>query len=175
MSLDKFIKYTKKCKSFDVNMYIDYLRFIKDLELDIKNKKYLFPKDLKEEHDKYEKQVSLHKSQILRRKIKERYVNLKDNTFKTKKYIIFPAKSVKELEDESKQQNNCVRTYAERYANGECDIYFMRENNNIKSSLVTVEVKKNKVVQSKTKYNKGTTKLQNNFLEKWENEVLKVA
>lgn len=175
MSLNKFIDYAKRYRMFDVDMYIDYLRFIKDLQLDIKNKKYLFPKNLKAEHDKYEKQVKLRKSQILRRKIKERYDTLKDNTYKNKKYIVFPAKSVKELEDESKQQDNCVRTYAERYANGNCDIYFMRENNNIKKSLVTVEVRKNKVVQSRTKYNEKTTKTQNKFLEKWENEVLKVA
>lgn len=175
MSLDKFINYTKKYKTFDIKLYIDYLGFIKDLQLDIKNKKYLFPKNLKEEHDKCEKQIKLHKSQILRRKIKERYDNLKDNTFKNKKYIVFPAKSVNELEDESKQQSNCVRTYAEEYANGECDIYFMRENKDIKKSLVTVEVNENEIVQSRAKYNKGTTKEQDRFLRKWENDVLKVA
>jgi len=175
MSLDKFITYTRKYQRFDIGMYIDYLGFIRDLELDIKNKKYLFPKNLKQEHDKYQQQIELHKSQILRRKIKKRYNNLKDNTYKTKRYIIFPAKSVKELEDESKQQHNCVRTYAEKYSNGYCDIYFMRENDNIKKSLVTVEVKDDKIVQSRTKYNNDITNNQKKFLDKWENDVLKVA
>ena len=41
-------------------------------------------------------------------------------------FIILPAKSVEALENESKQQSNCVRTYSEDYANGSCDIYFMR-------------------------------------------------
>lgn len=175
MSLDKFITYARKYQNFDMSMYIDYLGFIKDLELDIQNKKYLFPNNLKQEHDKYEKQIEIHKSQILRRKIKKRYNNLKDNIYETKKYIIFPAKSVKELEDESKQQHNCVRTYAEKYSNGYCDIYFMRENDNIKKSLVTVEVKDNKIVQSRTKYNNDITNNQKKFLDKWENNILKVA
>ena len=74
--------------------------------------------------------------------------------------------------DESKQQNNCVRTYAERIANKECDIYFMRLTSNVNQSLVTVEVQKNKIVQKKTKNNNKTTLEQNKFLDLWEKKIL---
>ena len=74
-----------------------------------------------------------------------------------------------------KQQNNCVRTYAERYAEGECDIYFLRNAKNIKSSLVTVEVKNNKVVQSRIKNNDDPNETQLAFLNEWEQKVLKGA
>ena len=80
------------------------------------------------------------------------------------------------LQDESKQQKNCVRTYAEDYANGESDIYFMRKVDNPEKSLVTVEVERNRVVQSRIKHNKKPNKMQIKFLNKWEKEVLgKVA
>lgn len=97
---------------------------------------------------------------------------MKCNEFKDNKYIIFPAKDFESLVDESSQQNNCVRTYAERIADGECDIYFMRLVKNIEHSLVTVEVKENKVVQKRTKNNQVTSEEQNKFLKKWEKKIL---
>ena len=87
-----------------------------------------------------------------------------------------PAPTLKSLQDESKQQSNCVRTYAEKYADGKCDIYFMRDIKKPKNSLVTVEVKNNKIIQSRIKYNYNPNEKQLKFLDKWENTVLnKVA
>ena len=88
-------------------------------------------------------------------------------------FIIMPAGSLKALQNESEQQSNCVKTYAERYAHGKCDIYFMREVDKPKKSLVTVEVKNNEVVQSRIKYNNNPSEKQLEFLRKWENKVLK--
>jgi len=175
MSMDKFIEFAKSKKEFDMHLYIDYLGFLEDLQIDLKNKKYLFPEDIRGEHDKFEKQIEIKKDGIVKRKIGERYKELQKNIFSNNKYFIVPAKSVKELEDESKQQNNCVRTYAERYSKGNCDIYFMREKENPKKSLVTIEVKNNKVVQSRIKNNRDINKNQKNFLDKWENKVLNAA
>lgn len=175
MCLDKFVDFVKKEKKFDINMYYDYLGFLEELELDIKNKIYLFPVNVKEEHDKYEKQVKIKRDEITKKNIEKRYIELEKNKFSDNKYFIVPAKSLNELEDESKQQVNCVRTYAERYSKGNCDIYFMREKKTPEKSLVTVEVKNNKVVQSKIKYNKDVNRSQKNFLGKWENQILNAA
>ena len=62
--------------------------------------------------------------------------------------------------------NNCVKTYAERFALGKCDLYFMRELNKQDKSLVTIEVKNNVVVQSRTKHNNLPTKEQQKFILK---------
>ena len=175
MTLDKFIEFVKTKNEFDIRIYLDYIGFLEDLQLNVKDKKYLFPEDIKQEQDKYQKQVEVRKDQIIRRKIKERYKTLQKNTFSSNKYFIIPAKSINELEDESKQQDNCVRTYAKDYSNGKCDIYFMREKDKPNKSLVTVEVKQNKVVQSRTKYNGNINKTQERFLKKWEDKVLKAA
>ena len=51
----------------------------------------------------------------------------------------------------------------------------MREKENPKKSLVTIEVKNNKVVQSRIKNNRDINKNQKNFLDKWENKVLNAA
>ena len=104
--------------------------------------------------------------------IKNRYSELLKNKFSNNKFIIFPANSLESLQNESAQQNNCVRTYAEKYANRKCDIYFMRNISNPDKSLVTVEVINNKVVQSRIKNNLSPNKCQLDFLDNWEHNTL---
>lgn len=157
----------------DYNLYLDYLRFAQKLGIDLKNKKYAFPENLKAKHDEYEKQIELLEEEKNNNLIMERAKQLMKNTFKYKKFVIFPAKCCNDLIDESSQQNNCVRTYIEKYARGECDIYFMRLNRNKKKSLVTIEVRKNEVVQKRIKNNEKTTEEQDEAIEQWEEIMLK--
>ena len=174
ISLNRFIKYSKMCrKKVDTNLYTDYLRFAKLLGYDLKNNKYAFPKDLRKEHDKLYKQYKIQSTKIICNSIKKRGKELSSNKYQNKNFIIFPALSMESLKDESKQQNNCVRTYADKYATGVCDIYFMRDVNQPKKSLVTIEVKNNRVVQSRIKNNADPNKKQLAFINKWEQKVLK--
>lgn len=152
--------------------YIDYLGFAKKLKYDLSNNKYLYPTNIRIEHDRLLKIIDFKKNRAINKKVKVRYRDLKKNTYKNKQYIIFPAKSVDEMIDESSQQSNCVRDYAERYAEGKCDIYFMRSASTQDKSLVTVEVRDNKVFQKRIYHNDPTTEKQNKFLENWEHKIL---
>ena len=173
IKINKFIKYAKMHrKSVDLRMFRDYLRFASIIGLDIKNKKYMFPKNLQKEHDKLEKEVETRNRELLNISISKRSEILEKNTFKNKKYIIFPAKSVEALEEESKAQNNCVRTYSEDYAIGHCDIFFMRDITNQDKSLVTIEVKDKKVVQKRAKNNNLPLLEHSKFINKWESKIL---
>ena len=113
-------------KKVDTYLYSDYLRLAKLLGYDLKNNKYAFPENLNEEHDKLSKQYKLQCDKLIKKSIIKRGKELSSNKYQNKKFIIFPALSIESLKDESKQQNNCVRTYAEKYATGTCDIYFMQ-------------------------------------------------
>ncbi len=153
--------------------YLDYLEICKSLEYNMKDKRILYPhKDIVEEHDRVNDLFIVYQNKKINKSIKNRYLQIKNNIYKNKKYIIFPVKSQSQLINESSQQNNCVKTYAERIANGVCDIYFMRLLSEPKKSLVTVEVRNNKVVQQRTKFNEATTKEQQKFLELWERKIL---
>ena len=174
INLNRFIKYAKMHHgNVKIYLYKDYLRFAKLLGLDLKNDKYAFPTNLKEAHDKLEKEYEINNKKIVNQAIQKRSKELSKNIFKDNKFIILPARNLKALQDESKQQNNCVRTYAEKYAQGECDIYFMRDIKQQKKSLVTVEVKNNRIVQSRIKNNNSPKEKQIQFLQKWEQNVLK--
>ena len=174
ISLNRFIKYSKMHhKNVKIYLYKDYLRFAKYLGYDLKNNKYAFPKNLKEEHDKLAAQYDINENEIIQNAIIKRGKELIKNQYKNKNFIILPAPSLEALINEGKQQNNCVRTYAEKYAENDCDIYFMRDVNKPKKSLVTIEVSNNRVVQSRIKNNNDPNKKQLDFINKWEQEVLK--
>lgn len=176
-NLGEILKY---CKPYDLYnyklkdtwLYLDYLGFCKELKYNIRDKSVLYPKNLRVKHDELQELIKNNKNKQTTKKIKFRYNKLKKNIYENKKFIIYPTKSVEEMINESAQQNNCVKTYAERIAKGQCDIYFMRLANNREKSLVTVEVRENKVVQQRTKNNMDTTAEQKRFLKKWEKEIL---
>ena len=176
ISLYKFINYSKmKKRKLRTYIYKDYLRFASFLGYDLKNPKYLYPVNLEEQHDILEEQYEIANKELIDKKINERGKVLSINLYKNKEYFVIPAPSYKALLDESKQQQHCVRTYAEKYADGECDIYFMRNNNSPEKSLVTIEVRENKIVQSRAKHNNSPSEKEKKFLQKWENKVLRKA
>lgn len=175
--LIRFINFQKAFKLTDLNEnnsieYNDYLIMIKNMKFDMKNSKYLYPKNIKMAHDRILKQYKIVKSSIVTDAVKNRGKELSIYKFEYGKFIIFPADSVESLEDESCQQGNCVRDYAERITDGICDIYFMRLKTDKSKSLVTVEVKNNQVVQKRIKGNDPTTKDQDKFLDLWERKIL---
>lgn len=84
--------------------------------------------------------------------------------------FIYP-KHTQEIKDEAVQQGNCVASYISDVINGNCDILFMRKSNTPDKSLVTIEVKNNKVVQAKGKYNREVTPSESLIIEQY-NEYL---
>ena len=152
--------------------YKDYLTFAIQLGYDMKDKTILYPSNLRQAHDKLENLVEICRNEANSRLLKERYEQLKHNIYKTKKFIIYPASSSDELINESFQQCNCTKSYIEKAALSECDLYFMRLVSNPTKSLVTVEVRNNQVVQAKIKHNQEPTKEQWRFLNSWSKNIL---
>ena len=93
-------------------------------------------------------------------------------TYKNNNFLIYPAPSVDSLIDESKQMNNCIKSYCEDYGLGYKDLYFMRRLDNPDKSLVSVEVRNNKIVQARIYDNYQPSKEQWNFLNRWQAKVL---
>lgn len=80
--------------------------------------------------------------------------------------FIYP-KCVQEIKDESVQMSNCVSSYVKRVIDGHCDILFLRYKDNPDKSLVTIEVRDNKIVQALQRYNHPLTKEQSEVVDKW--------
>ena len=139
----------------------------------MKDKKILYPQKLTEEHNKLMNLIKVIEDEANDRLIQERLKSLNQNTYQDNKYIVFPAYSVACLINESQQMNHCVKTYAKRYALGETDIYMLREITKQDKSLVTVEIKNNRILQARTKNNGDPNEEQLNFLNSWHIFLLK--
>ena len=170
IDIKHLLKY--KRNKLDGHLYLDYIRFASELGMNLKDKNVLFPDNLKSEHNKLSKRYKIISDLKTKKKVVERYKELLKNKYQNEKYIVFPAQSVEALKDESKQQNHCVQSYAERYGNAICDIYFMRLVGNPKKSLVTIQVNDNKIVQKRKFDNEKTEKEENVFLEEWQTKIL---
>lgn len=92
--------------------------------------------------------------------------------------FIYP-KCTQDIKDESSNQHNCVSSYVKRVIDGECHILFLRKKDSPDKSLVTIEVRNDKIVQALQKFNNPLTKEQQEVVDKWNewygNKVKKIC
>lgn len=72
-----------------------------------------------------------------------------------------------DIKDEAVSQNNCVASYIDKVIDGNCHIMFLRKKSKLKDSLVTIEIRNNKIVQAKRKYNADVTEEDQVAIDKW--------
>ena len=82
-------------------------------------------------------------------------------------YVFIYPKCIQDIKDESVQMSNCVSSYVQKVIDGNCDILFLRRKDSPDKSLVTIEVRNNKIVQALQKYNHPLTKEQQEVVDKW--------
>lgn len=95
-----------------------------------------------------------------------RQVNL-DMEFSYNEYRIIYPKMVQDIKDEASQQHHCVATYIDSVIDGETNIVFLRKKEDIDKSLVTMEVKNNKVVQARGKFNRDLTQKEQEVVDRY--------
>ena len=144
-----------------VNLY-DYVRMMSY----ISNKYDKYPRNLLTSHKIAIRNYNRMKKQYEENKFKE----MIDESFewKCKDYLIMVPKCTQDIKDEAVQQNNCVASYIDDVINGLCKIVFLRKADKPEKSLVTVEIRNNKVVQSRRAYNMPISSEEFGVLKKYE-------
>lgn len=183
-NLVKIVKYCKE-NNYSLNYYLDYLNMMNRYEVTTFGK---YPKDLFAAHDRMVEisrerwELDKMKRNRERAEMFEKNINSEEykkllNT-KNDNYIIIKPETIEDLNNESNQMHNCVRTYWEKIANGNCYIFFVRNAKNINESLATIEVLKKEnlltLIQAKGPYNKPADISVQKFIIKWtqKNEIL---
>ena len=149
----KMVDYLKSANYQFKQDYNDYLSFCEKLDYNLNDYSILCPKKMKEEHDKAMKLISIKKDEQTKEKFFNAYKDLLEYTYSKNNYLIVPCESVSELEEESKQLNHCVKTYAQKYADRKTNIMFIRNINEIDKPLYTLEFKDKTVIQCRAKNN----------------------
>ena len=146
----------------------------KEVHLDLKEKNVLYHQNLLEAHNNLYEQIEVLDDPEINEKIKNLANLLAINKYEDETYVIYPATSIADLVDESRQQKNCVRTYYKKIANYECQIYFMRYKTDITKSFVTIEVQNSAIVQARIKYNESPPDEVITILREWENNLIPI-
>ena len=167
VSIKKLMQYKKGLNN--LNIYKDYLDMAKELGYNYKSKKDLFPRNLIARHNKLQTKIKVSKDMVTKFKAYIRYLELSKYTYSDDKYIIFPAPSIDSMQDEGKQQGNCVGyAYIDSYINGRTEIFFIRNLKDASKSFITLEFKNGHIVQKELAHHKTNfTDEQNNFMDKW--------
>lgn len=133
----------------------DYLDMAEAMGMDLKNKRVLFPKDLKAEHDKLIARKKAKENKELSKAIKEASKKLERYDFSLGAMLIRPARSWNELFLEGQYNNHCVETYSRRMAEGRTAIFFVRKADDPDVPFYTLELRNKEVIQCRTKNNKS--------------------
>ena len=97
----------------------------------------------------------------------------KDYECTYKDYVFIYPDCVQDIRDEAVSQNNCVASYIDRVIDRNCHILFLRKKSSPKDSLVTIEMRDNKIVQAKRRFNYPVTKEDQEAIDYWNNKFSK--
>jgi hypothetical protein len=170
--LDKVMRYLDKQQN-TMDMYLDYLVECEMLEMNMREKSTLYPKNLKHEHEANKEKIRYHKNELLERlyekrlpKLRRRYEMEGDGLC-----VVMPEK-LEDLIAEGNEMHNCVGGYMERVGKGQTDVMFIRKCEEPEKSFVTMEVKDGKIVQARSKRNGPLDIATAAFVEKFRMEKL---
>lgn len=97
----------------------------------------------------------------------------KDYECTYKDYVFVYPECIQDIRDEAVSQNNCVASYIDTVINGDCHIMFLRKKSNPKESLVTIEIRDNKIIQAKRRFNYPVTEKDQEAIDYWNNKFSK--
>lgn len=82
-------------------------------------------------------------------------------------YVFIYPNCTQDIKDEAVQQNNCVASYIQDVIDGQNHVLFLRYKNKPDESLVTIEVRNNKIVQALQRFNQPLTDEQQHIVDMW--------
>ncbi len=156
-----------------ISTWRDYISDCKKLNLDIKNERVIFPKNVAIAHENTTKQIKIEKNEKYDKKIFKRAEKLKYYEFHYKDLFIRPARSSIELIEEGTELGHCVAThYTETYASGNTIILLVRRINEPDKPYFTVEVRNGEVIQCQGKGKTYSNPEIKEFIEEFKKEKL---
>jgi hypothetical protein len=132
-----------------------------------------YPRYLKTAHDIVSRNYRVNQSKILAKKYEQVCEGLKHLEHKGEKYSIVVPKSVDLVVKEGQALNHCVANYIEGLVAGEYAIVFLRDNEDLDKSLVTVQIHGDRVSQARGVNNRPASREEQEYLDKYAEQLAK--
>ena len=123
-----------------IDLLNDYIKMSIDMDVEpLTNSN-----SLKREHDvtvrNYNQWYRANRNAMIEDSFKKRSEHLQKYEYENDKYIVITPHCVNELLEEANNQRNCLACYADYYANGRAQIFFMRKKNQKDKSYISIEL-----------------------------------
>lgn len=174
--LEDYLRYVAEAPR---NLYLDYIRMRIAEGYDLSNGIYLFPRDLRREHNELVRQRETAQLDARIREAQKKYVGIEHRYGKLSKfygwesgdYTIRPAKDAEEIIMEGRLQHHCVGgdNYLSKHSKGESFILLMRRKGS-EEPYVTIEIRGEKILQWYEAYDR---KDHEDTIEPWLDDYLK--
>lgn len=146
VGIQKFQNYIVK-QGQSLSIYRDYLDILRQLNVPLKNKSTLLPKNLREAHDRASDRLKFVTNAEKQAKYSQRIKDLIKLNMEIGEFKFIIPKQLEEIVAEGEHLHHCVGSYTDKVVNGETLIIFIRSKENFKESLYTMEVKNGDIVQ----------------------------
>lgn len=136
----------------------------------------VYPADLVRAHDEIQERVKEKESEELRAKFKARYAELERFSMVDEKLglLIRPCETQKEMIEEGAFLHHCVGSYANKHANGNTAIFFIRRIEKPLEPYYTLELLSGMVHQNEGMKHAGRTDAVREFEQKWLKYIKKI-
>lgn len=147
--------YSRSFRDNTEEIFRDYLLDCVTLGLDLHDRAVLLPKDLDAAHRRTIAQVNHGANEAKRTEFHKRAEKLERWRYEAGGLLIRPAADADELIADGASLHHCVGGYADRMADGETAIFFIRRADEPDEPYYTLELRNQSVVQCRTLYNAG--------------------
>lgn len=161
---DLYAQGISEIESSILKKYYDCLSMQKEMYGKVKDK---YPEHLKECHDKTVLIYNLNQEYFREKKVEALNVHNKTLEFSDENYSIIVAKTSQDLIEEGINLHHCVGSYVSKVQNAECSIFFLRKTDDIETSLITIEVREDKILQVRGLCERLMDDEERSFLKKW--------
>lgn len=137
------------------NDYRDYQDMLEKIGVSFEGDFRIMPKNFKQAHDNAVAAYNDLRDELKNQEYHKHLEKLLELEQTIGNYTFILPKELKELKAEGKALKHCVGSYADRVANGETVIVFVRQKRKADNPLYTLEIKGGKIVQLRGKNNKN--------------------
>lgn len=167
------VYYRSTPETLAFGIYKDYIRFCEELGYDLTDDFILYPRHLKEAHDRTSEMFNKRKAEITDQKIAAEYAGLRKQYCMTRYgLMIVPPKTAVEIVEEGHALHHCVGGYVSRVANKECVILFLRKKEEPDKPFYTIEIRNGEVQQIRGYDNCDPSPMVETYMKLWERKKL---
>lgn len=179
-TLDSLLNYLERVDMYQAIRTTDALMILRDyikMAIDCNIEPITNSNSLKREHD-----VVMRNYQILMREkrqefqdklgdlFQERGQKISEYEYSNRGLVVIAPKTIDDLLQEGSHNHNCVGSYVERFAKGQSNIFFIRKEETLEDSYITIEVNGDFTIVRQAFYssNREITNLNDlKFIEEW--------